>query len=685
MTNCRLFLASALSLPLLASSLYAQKWITPTPEELSMTSIPQVPGAAAVYLNKEQTTDDGLHMFSFYVRLKVLNERGKDYANVELPFDAGVGGTRIDEISGRTVHPDGSVVPFTDKPYEKLIVKTGGFQHKAKVFTLPAVDVGSIIEYRYKLRLDDQYFMSPDWMIQSDLYTRKAHYMWRPTNALIELENGEVVQSSVAWMPILPEGAKIVQSELHNSIATTSSSPTMQLDLDVHDIPPLPTEEYMPPIQSVSYRVLFYYTNARSPADFWKNAGKQWSKKRDKFIGPNGGVKAFAATLVSPADTQDQKARKLYAAVMQFENTDFTREHTGNEDKSEGLRQINSTDDVLARKRGSGDQLAMLFIAMCRAVGLKAYAMGVADRDERVFLVGLLNINQLDDDIAIVNIEGKDVYFDPGQRYCAPEQLSWRHSFTGGLRQTDAGTELVGTPAASYKNSRTGRIADLVLDEQGVATGTVTLTYTGDPALRLRQKALTGDDTSLNEDLRTTLEQMLPAGTEVHVTSVDALVDPEKPLTVHYSVKGPIGSSTGKRLLIPADIFVMNEKPRFPETKRKVAVDLHYPSVIQDAVRIKYPSTFVVESSPVPEKQMLNDVASFEVLVKTAPNAIAVYRNLVNGRTIFTPNTYDELRGFYTKVETKDQETLVFTHAAPGTSPAATNPATNPPTRPSGN
>ena len=34
----------------------AEKWMTPTPEELSMTSQPEVPGAAAVYLYREQMT-----------------------------------------------------------------------------------------------------------------------------------------------------------------------------------------------------------------------------------------------------------------------------------------------------------------------------------------------------------------------------------------------------------------------------------------------------------------------------------------------------------------------------------------------------------------------------------------------------------------------------------------------------
>ena len=55
----------------------ADQWTTPTADELSMTSQPEVPGAPAVYLFREETTVDDLHMFSIYVRLKVLTEGEK--------------------------------------------------------------------------------------------------------------------------------------------------------------------------------------------------------------------------------------------------------------------------------------------------------------------------------------------------------------------------------------------------------------------------------------------------------------------------------------------------------------------------------------------------------------------------------------------------------------------------------
>jgi hypothetical protein len=657
-------LATAFGLPMSSASAWAQQWIAPTPEELSMTSIKEVPGAAAVYLNKDETTDDSLHMHSFYFRVKVLTEKGKDYANVELPFYVGDGGTSVTDIGGRTIHPDGTIVEFNGKPYEKLIAKTGDVKMKAKVFTLPSVDVGSIIEYRYKQRLDDNYYQAPQWYIQTGLYTRKAHYLWRPTEQDLTNDKGEIVSGAIAWSPILPPGAAIEQS--------TVMTGGHQMELSVHDIPPLATEDYMPPVYSVSYRVLFYYTPYHSVDEFWTSMGKKWSRETDKFVGPSKKVAEYANSLVLPGDTDDQKARKLYAAVMSMENTDLTREHTKREEKAEGFRELKSSEDIMTRKRGSSDQLTELFVGMSRAAGLKAYVMGLSDRNERLFLKSYLSLRQLDAEIAIVSIGGKDVFFDPGERYCEAEHLSWRHAGVGGLRQVDSGTALSVTPGESYKAEHTTRVADLKLDEHGVADGTVTTTYQGDSALHWRQVALTGDETSLQNDLKTAMEGMLPGGMDVKVAGVENLTDPDKPLKVKYDVKGAVGSSTGKRLLVPADIFMVNEKPRFSSPKREIAVDMHYASFDQDAVRFKLPQGMAVESAPDPEREKLLEVAVFDIKSAKGPDSITSFRNVTIGIPLFFPADYGALKTFYGKLEAKDQETLVLTRVpATATAPAA--------------
>jgi hypothetical protein len=635
------------------SSLGAQEWRAPTAEELSMTSIPQVPGAPAAILYREEKTEDDTSTTSYYVRLKVLTDRGKDYANVELPYYAGRVGTIVAAIDGRTIHPDGTVVPFTGKPYDKLIERSTGVHMKAKVFTMPSVEVGSILEYRYKLHLERHYVGEPEWYIQGDLYVRKARYVWRPTNQYVVTGRGTLT-GRVAWTPILPPGAEVKQMQ--------KGGEQLEFDLDVHDVPPVPVEDDMPPAQSLSYQVLFYYTPYGSASEYWANEGKEWSKDIDKFIGSSGAVKDYVRTVVADSDTDDVKARKLYAAVMTLDNESFSRVRSAAEIDDPGFRELR-TEDILKRKWGNKGQLTGLFVAMARAAGLKAYVMGVADRDKRIWNPNVTSLRQLDDWIAIVEIGGKEVYFDPGERYCEAEHLAWKHTLAGGLRQTDKGAALAATPGESYKSTKVLRIADLKLDDQGVASGSVSISFTGDPALAWRQKALQSDETTVNEDLVKDLQTMLPSGVEVKLTQVANLADYDKPLKAVYEIRGAVGSSTGKRFLLPADLFEANTKPKFLEAKRETPVDLHYSRQVQDVMRVTLPDGLTIESTPDDDKQSFANKALFEVKAKRAPASVTSYRTVMLAMPIFLSDDYDGLRTFYNKLDAKDQETIVLTRA----------------------
>jgi hypothetical protein len=664
-TSCHHLLCASLIGTLFAvvSPFARAQWTQPTAEELSMTAQPEVPGAAAVYLFREETTEDDLHMFSTYVRLKVLTEKGKEYSNVELNYaSVALGGSSsITDIQGRTIHPDGTIIPFTGKPYEKLVEKTHGVKVMSKVFTLPDVEVGSIIEYRYKFRLDDNYFSAPDWYIQSDLYTRKAHYQWKPTNhELITNDDRGQLTSGIAWTPILPSGTELK----HREIPRLGFEQGRNIfDLDVHDVPPAPSEEYMPPIASFTYRVLFYYTPYRTGEEYWKSEGKHWAKLRDKFIGPDSGVKTAVNGLTAPSDSQEQKLRKLYAAVMLLENSDYTREHSSAEEKSEGFKEAHTTDDILARKRGSSEQLTELFVAMARAAGMKAYVMTVTNRDRSMFLKSYPSFAQFNDYVAIVNVDGKEQFFDPGSRFCPYQHLAWKHTSASGVRQTDGGSEISETSREPYTYSRTQRIADLSIDEHSAVTGTIKINYIGDPALHWRQQSLAGDASSLERELHDSVTQLLPQGMEVKVTSIEKLADYEQPLTVNFAVNGTLGSFTGKRILLPGDVFESNSRNTFPHEKREIPVYFSYPHMMQDAVRVKFPASLNIESFPTSEKIPFQNFAVYSMTTTSTSTSVLVQRNYSLSEIIYMAKEYPELRSFYSKMETKDQESVVLTTA----------------------
>ena len=274
----------------------ADKFVTPTAEELSMTSLQGYPGVSAVVLFREEVTEDDLHVVKHYDRIKILTEEGKQYANVELSFvttngdvsDYGENGKTLGAIQGRTIHADGTVIPFAGKPYLKVIEKEKGVKFQAMVFTLPDVEVGSILEYRYETRIDDHAYESPDWYIQGPLYLKAAHYMWHPTGQeLVDSKQRPI--HAISWFPILPAGVSVV----HKTYPPTSTymGGQQSYELTVKDIPPTIKEEYMPPTASFSYRVLFNFTAYRSGAEFWKDEGKEWSKRMDSFANPNSELK----------------------------------------------------------------------------------------------------------------------------------------------------------------------------------------------------------------------------------------------------------------------------------------------------------------------------------------------------------------------------------------------------------
>ena len=139
-----------------------------------------------------------------------LTEAAKKDADVEIGYQRRT--YTIGAVAGRTIRRDGTNLPFTAKPFDKLIAKTQGSQYQAKVFSLPDVQVGSIIEYRYLLRYQDTYTIPPTWYLQGKYFIHKAHFRFTP----LVLKTGEVILDSrqstslgLAWVTILPPGVAV--------------------------------------------------------------------------------------------------------------------------------------------------------------------------------------------------------------------------------------------------------------------------------------------------------------------------------------------------------------------------------------------------------------------------------------------------------------------------------------------
>ena len=115
------------------------------------------PGAPAIQLYYADHIDDQEQTEFIYRRIKVLNDKGSRYADVEIvvPPECSLSG-----LKARTIHPDGKTMEFTGKPFQKVIVKGQGTK-TVRAFTMPAVTVNSIIEYKYNIDLPGSFWTTP--------------------------------------------------------------------------------------------------------------------------------------------------------------------------------------------------------------------------------------------------------------------------------------------------------------------------------------------------------------------------------------------------------------------------------------------------------------------------------------------------------------------------------------------
>ena len=278
----------------------ADEWQPISPAELQMTSVEEAPGAPAVILYRQVDRNDvDNHEFN-YLRIKILTEEGRKYANVEIPFFDG--NESVHSIKARTIRPDGSIANFEGKPIDKMIVKAKGVKYMAKVIVLPDVQVGSIIEYHYMDQLRERWLFDSHWIVSDELFTKYAKFSLKPS---------EYLPVRFSWQG-LPTG---VSPKLDRGVVR----------LETTNIPAFPTEDYMPPQNELKARVDFLYSeDSTMQADkFWKKEAKKKNDEVESFIGKRKGMEQAVAQIVSPNDTPEVKLQKIYARVQQLRNTGF--------------------------------------------------------------------------------------------------------------------------------------------------------------------------------------------------------------------------------------------------------------------------------------------------------------------------------------------------------------------------
>ncbi|HWZ82423.1 MAG TPA: DUF3857 domain-containing protein [Terriglobales bacterium] len=619
-----------------------------------MTSESLAPGAHAILLFHEVDRDDNSRTSheDDYFRIKILTEEGRKYADIEIPFVKE--NEVITNIHARTIKPDGTIVNFDGKVFEKIIVKSKGSRFLAKTFTLPDVQVGSVIEYYYTDDLKEFALFDSHWILSEELFTKKAQFSLKPFSGSFE----NPFRLRWTWQQ-LPVGSEPKQG------------PDRIVRMDASNIAAFQTEDFMPPENELKARVDFIYEDSFSetqPDKYWKQVGKKRNDNLESFIGKHKAMEAAVAQIVAPGDAPEVKLRKIYDRVQAIRNTSYEIHKTEQEEKRAKEKPVENVEDLWKRGYADGGQLTWLFVALARAAGFEAYGCWVSDRRNYFFVPQTMQSQKLNSNVALVKVNGKDAYFDPGAAFTPYGMLMWAETGTAGLRMDKDGGTWIRTTLPESSESQIGRSAKLKLSDTGDLQGKLTITYTGLEAMRLRLENRNSDDVAHKKFMEEEAESQIPAAAELELTNKPDWAASSSPLVAEFDLKIPgWASNAGKRAILPVGIFAAREKRIFEHANRVHPIYFEYPLEKSDDVTVELPPGWQVSSVPKAQHQD-GHVVIYTLGVEGNKGTVHVTRKLSVDVLLLESKYYPALRNFFQVVRTGDEEQIVL---QPGTASAS--------------
>lgn len=567
-----------------ASSVSAQDkdWRPVSPADLSAKSPVVEPDADAEAIFWEVRVDDSSASelaLRHYVRIKVFTERGREqFSRHDILFTKG---TKVKDVEARVTKPDGtSVLLNKDDVKEREIVKASGVKVKAKSFALPGLEIGAIIEYRYR-EVYDNAEANMRLIFQREVPIQTISYFVRPFSG----------SRGMYYEPFNTGNTKFEKDKNGFYRATMTNVPAFR------------EEPFMAPEDEVrSWIYIFYQAGERKkPDEYWTGIATTAHDVAKSSMKVSDEVKRITAEVTAGAASDDEKLQKIYYyAKSKIRNLNYADKVTDEEWKKAFASKTPS--DTLKLGYGSAGDIDNLFGAMARAAGYDARVALSGNRNEMSFHKGIPNAALMVNSSSVAIKFGDNWrFFSPGSYYAPYGMLTWAEEGQVALISDPKAPIWAVMELAAPEKSRATRSGKFKLLDDGTLEGDARIEYTGHWASYIKNRNR-GDSTVEQENnLKELIRSEIMGTTEIENVAIENINDPEKPVVYKFKIRVPgFAARTGKRLFFQPNVFERSAKPAFTSATRKYDIFFSYPYSEKDDITIELPPGFALESGDAP-------------------------------------------------------------------------------------
>lgn len=616
------------------------KWGKVNMEDLQMSDYAADTNATAVILGEFgelEVLQTGEVEYNYHVRVKLLSEAAYDaWGTYSLFYNTGKYGSRIRNVEGNTFVIGSNGKSVRHKLGKKSIFKEKlDGQYEQLRFTLPALEPGAVVEFRYKM-ISDSPVNLPDWDFQHSEPTR-----WSELRTDFSDYYNYVRVSNIF---------KYTIQESTPNVGMRSTSHRWALN----DVPALREEPFVTTVEDYRLKIEFqlasYYTNVGMT-----NFMRSWEELAEELRSISEFGRAFKPT---------KDIKKL--------SEEITQGKTSNKDKMIAIYNYvhdnhiwdggydyvpeRNMKDVLKTSRASNAEQVVMMVSMLRAAGVEANPVLISTRQHGKVKKEYPLFTQFNYLIAHVKAGGEDFLLDATEEKSPYNMLPKRalNGF-GWMVAKDKNEWIPVSTKAKYTqlNSLVG-----TLSADGSFSFDLTSSNSGYRAFELRNE--------LDElDERQFVQEKIIDKTggfdlqDITITNVDSLM---KPLNVEAKVNiDNFGMVAGDFIYVsPHAVNTWEENPlRLPE--RTFPVDFGFARDYIYTLRLQLPEGYALHEQP-------NDVnyrlplkgGAFRRQFQTEGSVLVVQSRLTLANSRYSPKVYQNLREMYDKVIAAQADQIVL-------------------------
>lgn len=612
---------------------------------------------AAVIYNKASTSvvyeEGGFYAIQeFEIRIKIYKKEGFEAANFSMPY-------LIDDENNNRDNlkiTDAATYNLVDGTIVKSKLKDEGvFREKIDnswkmlSFTLPNVREGSVIEFKYILKVDNiTSFFKFDF--QRSIPVDYAQYT-------------TYVPLSYAYKYIFTGKVDIKTESSTKSIndrfsygygrAGNLSYEQLITTHTARNIRALQQEEYVDNITNYRASVQYELELIKSSEKNDKNLAHTWEGMaktiyKNKYFGGQLSTKGYFEKDLSKIINDSLSAYERMKAIFNYVRDRMTW------DKDKSMFPDIEVKTAYAEKTGNNAAINFILIAMLNAEGLNANPVLLSTIDNGI--ADFPNLTAFNYVIAAVDIEGKKILMDASSKYNVPGILpEYALNRTGRLIVKDGTSEEINlTPA--FNSKKTVSIISTV-HQDGKISGKAKI-------IRNDYQASVFREQYLQENKEKYLEEFENNSKNIHIENykLENENNLDSPLQETFDFTGEnFTEIIGDKMVIQPMLFFTQTKNPFVQDERIMPIYFGYPYEDKFIFNIEIPAGYVIES--VPQSLTITtgeDVALFKYTIQSAANRIQLVITSEINTMLVAPEFYTAVKEYYEKNIHKQNEKIIL-------------------------